>query len=60
MIRVQLIDCKKNSAPPVLEDDLYMTAASAPIELTALTPQQTAAILNGNAPAEERALALIP
>lgn len=60
LVRVQLVDCKKNGAPPVLEDDLYMTPASAPIELTALTPQQTAAILNGGQPVEERALELVP
>jgi len=60
LVRVQLVDCKKNCAAPVLEDDLYMTAASAPIELSALTPQQTAAILNGHAPKEERALELVP
>lgn len=60
LIRIQLIDTKPLCYPPVLEDDLYMTPASAPIELTALTPQQAAAIVNGAAPAEERALELVP
>lgn len=60
LIRVQLIDTKPMCYPPVLEQDLYAVGASAPIELTALTPQQTAALLNGAQPAEERALELVP
>jgi len=43
---VQLVDCKQNRPSPILEEDLYVTAASAPIEPHALTPEQTAAILN--------------
>src|SRR5256885_8770417 len=60
LVRVQLIDTKPFGFPPILEQDLHVIGASAPIELSALTPQQTAAILNGNAPTEARALELVP
>lgn len=44
LIRVQLVDCKPNSAPPVLEDDLHQTRSGSVIDLPTLTDQQAAAL----------------
>lgn len=47
LIRVQLVDCKPMTYPPVLEDDLHISKMGTPTDLTTLTPQQLAAVMPG-------------